>query len=142
MNLVNALENVLKKEKNIMENIEEYQSCCTSNNKGGVISLDEIQTSEEEDRVLNKTKKFFDAFSDDEIIVLQIIMYFGRDCKAHNTSDSYSDIEGFFKFYANELRFEGTGKIDRDREISTMMSKGLVVADYFKEGFKEIKKYS
>ena len=85
---------------------------------------------------LNELEKIFKSLSDNEIMLIQTLMYIGRDKSKDIDYDSVN------KVISQELKilgFEFNSEIDkRDVEISQMTSK-VPLGKYLKSGLKKIK---
>ncbi len=89
-----------------------------------------------------KLYDFFDSFTDDEIMVLQSIMYFGRECKTNDVYVISDSKVGAMTIWFNNLFFSLGKEIDRSIEISQMVGKAQLIGTYFELGFSELSKLS
>ena len=84
---------------------------------------------------------FFDSnFSDDEIMVVQSIMYFGRECYTGSANDYPGSKYDVIACWMNHLFFSFGKKINREIEIGQMVEKGLKIYTYFQYGFNELER--
>lgn len=83
---------------------------------------------------------FEQNYNDEEIMVIQTIMYFGRECFT-GSSDEYvgTKEEIIFGWMKNLFFFFGK-KIDRSIEINQMVGKAQKIGTYFKCGFEELER--
>lgn len=89
----------------------------------------------------NELTRYFNNFTEDEIMIIQSIMYLGRDCYPDNSQTSFSSIDKLLEEYLTELEFVIGKSIQKDIEINQMVEKGLKIGRYFDLGFKEVHKY-
>lgn len=83
---------------------------------------------------------YFDKnFSDDEIMVIQSIMYFGRECFCHDNYNYGDSVDEIISYWMKELRFSFGKRIRKNIEIHQMVEKGLKIGTYFKYGFENLK---
>lgn len=133
----NAIIKVLERKDDIMSKTMEYEKKshdCTKDEitSGGIIVDD--------DKSYSKLFDFFDKnFSDDEIMVIQSIMYFGRECFCHNNYNCGNSIEEIILHWMKGLHFSFGRQIQKDIEIHQMIEKGLKIGTYFKCGFENLK---
>lgn len=86
-----------------------------------------------------KLCEYFDEnFSDDEIMVIQSIMYFGRECYCGNKGEYNGTIKDVISIWMKNLFFSFGEEINKDIEISQMVRKGLKIGTYFELGFEEL----
>ena len=84
---------------------------------------------------------YFDQhFGEDEIKVIQSIMYFGRECYTGSGSEYTGTKEEIISFWMKALGFILDRKINKDVEICQMIGKAQKIGDYFKYGFEELEK--
>jgi len=101
-------------------------------------NLTESHTDEKYEEKRQVLFDFFDKYSNNEVKVIQSIMYLGRDCYTEMYLNKYSNVVELIEAYFYELSFTWDGDIDKDIEIDQMVSKGLKIGDYFSEGFKAV----
>ena len=89
----------------------------------------------------SKVYNFFDSnFSDDEIVVIQSIMYFGRECYPNGEAERDGTIEEIVARWMKILSFSFGKRINRQIEIDQMVEKGLKIGTYFKLAFEYFEK--
>ena len=82
---------------------------------------------------------YFDKnFSDVEIMVIQSIMYFGRECYCGNKDEYNGTISDVISIWMKILFFSFGKKIDKDIEIFQMVGKSQKIGTYFEFGFEEL----
>lgn len=82
---------------------------------------------------------YFDKnFSSDEIMVIQSIMYFGRECFIGNTDEYSGTFIDVISTWMKNLGFSFGDEIEKDSEIFQMVSKGMKIGIYFEFGFEEL----
>jgi len=115
-------------------------------NKDEIISktkrYQQLKTNNIQHDYVKERKKlcdYFDKkFSDDEIMVIQSIMYFGRECYCGYKDEYNGTINEVISFWMENLFFSFGKEIDKDIEISQMVGKSLKIGTYFEFGFKEL----
>lgn len=123
------IKNVLKRKQDILTKTMEYENLNTKN-----IEHDHAKE-------YSKLCNYFDKnFSDDEIMVVQSIMYFGRECFPDGDSEYDDNIENTIKRWMRELNFSFGDKINKDIEIGQMIEKGLKIGTYFQLAFEYFEK--
>lgn len=86
---------------------------------------------------------YFDKnFSNDEIMVIQSVMYFGRECYCGNKDEYNGNISDVISIWMKNLFFSFGKEINKDIEIFQMVSKALKIGTYFEFGFEELCKRS
>lgn len=102
------------------------------------MAYQEIETTDNNHHI--ERKKIYDFFNnnfnDNEIMVIQSIMYFGRDCSCQDMPKRDKSIENIIKEWMKELRFEIGASIDKGIEIDQMISKKNRIGTYFKSAFE------
>lgn len=130
----NAIIKVLERKDDIMSKTMEYENI---NHGEGIISLDNIV---DDDKTYSKLFDFFDKnFNNDEIMVIQSIMYFGRECFCNDNYNCGNSIDEIILSWMKELHFSFGKQIQKDIEIHQMVEKGLKIGTYFKCGFENLK---
>lgn len=81
---------------------------------------------------------FAQNFNDDEIMVIQSIMYFGRECYTGSGDEYTGTKEEVISWWMKNLFFVFGKKIDKDIEIGQMVGKAQKIGTYFKYGFEEL----
>lgn len=149
INIITILNSVLEKEREIDQYLEQFQNFSKqkpnvqdvkNSSIKDVVNLANYKISEEYINELNKIHAFLNTFTDNEIIILQLIMYFGRDCETGQIDTPFNNLETLMQSYFDGFGFELNQPINRSREISAMTSKLPRGSDYFKRGFLEINK--
>lgn len=86
---------------------------------------------------------YFDKnFCNDEIMVIQSIMYFGRECYCGNKDEYNGTISDVISIWMKNLFFSFGKEINKDIEISQMVEKSLKIGTYFEFGFEELSRRS
>ncbi len=147
INIITILNSVLEKEREIDQHLEQFQDFCKQKSKVNevkdspidqVVDLASCETSDEYINEIYKIDAYFDTFTDNEIKILQFIMYLGRDCKYNLIDTPFNNLETLMQSYFDG--FELNQPINRSREINSITSKQPCVSDYFKRGFLELNK--
>lgn len=123
------IKKVLERKQDILTKTMEYENFNTKN-----IRHDYIK---EYSKLCNY---FNENFSDDEIMVVQSIMYFGRECFPDGDPEYDDNIEKVIKRWMRELNFSFGDKINKDIEIGQMVEKGLKIGTYFQLAFEYFEK--
>lgn len=125
----NVIKNVLERKQDILNKTMEYENLNTEN-----IQYDHAKEC-------MKLYDFFDKnFSDDEIMVIQSIMYFGRECFSDGKPECDGSIEETIERWMRYLFFSFGNKINKEIEIDQMVEKGLKIGTYFKLAFEYFEK--
>lgn len=128
---------VLERKDDIMSKTMEYENKNHDCPKDEIISFGNIDY---DDLSYSKLFDFFDKnFNDDEIMVIQSIMYFGRECFCNDNYNCGNSIEEIILYWMKELYFSFGKQIQKDIEIHQMVEKGLKIGTYFKCGFENLK---
>lgn len=89
----------------------------------------------------SKLHNYFDQhFNDDEIMVIQCIMYFGRECYTGSGDEYAGTKEEVISEWMNNMSFSFGKIIDKDIEIYQMVGKAQKIGTYFKCGFEELER--
>lgn len=123
------IRNVLARKNEILSKTMEYEkynnSCVSTNNH----------------KKYSQLYNFFDEyFNDDEIMVVQAIMYFGRDCFPDGEPECGGTVEEIINRWMRELGFSFGKKINKEIEIDQMVEKGLKIGTYFSLAFEYLEK--
>lgn len=130
-----AIVNVLERKNDIIRKTMEYENKNIPSNE--FISLKDIT---DDNISYSELFNFFDKnFNDDEIMVIQSIMYFGRECYVHDNYICGKTIEDIISIWMKELSFAFGKSIKKNIEIHQMVEKGLKIGTYFKLGFENLK---
>lgn len=127
VDMIETLNNVLKREHEITQKVEQHQQFCYT----------EHNRDEYRERII-EIDDYFDTFTDNEIMVLQSIMYLGRDVMTGEIPFNVKGLNAVLEAYFHELGFKIGERIKKDIEIHQMTGKGLKIGDYFKIGFGKI----
>ena len=132
-----AIIKVLERKDDIMSKTMEYENANLASEKDGINALGDIV---EDDNSYSKLFDFFDKnFNDDEIMVIQSIMYFGRECFCNDNYSCGNSIDEIISYWMKGLCFSFGKQIQKDIEIHQMVEKGLKIGTYFKCGFEKLK---
>lgn len=124
-----VIKNVLERKQDILNKTMEYEDLNTK-------IIEHNHTKE-----YMKLYNFFDEnFSDDEIMVIQSIMYFGRECFPNGKPECDGSVEETIKRWMKNLSFSFGNKINKEIEIDQMVEKGLKIGTYFKLAFEYFEK--
>lgn len=125
----NVIKSVLEKKQDIINITMNYEN----------ININNIPCNHTEE--YKKVYNFFDrTFSDDEIMVIQSIMYFGRECFPYGEPECDGTIEEIIERWMRNLFFTFGEKINKEIEIDQMVEKGLKIGTYFKLAFEYFEK--
>lgn len=125
----NIIKNVLERKQDILTKTMEYEN----------LNIKNIEHDHEKEYL--KLFNYFDKnFSDDEIMVVQSIMYFGRECFPDGDPEYDDNIEKIIKRWMRVLNFSFGEKINKDIEIDQMVEKGLKIGTYFQLAFEYFEK--
>lgn len=72
-------------------------------------------------------------------MVVQSIMYFGRQCFCHDNYNCDNSTDEIISYWMEELYFSYGKQIKKDIEIHQMVEKGLKIGIHFKYGFENLK---
>lgn len=98
-------------------------------NKKSNVNLDEYE----------KMFEYFNKnFNEDEIKIIQSIMYFGRECFTGSGVEYKGNKYKVISIWMRNLNFLIGEKIKKDVEINQMLEKGQMIGTYFEYGFKEL----
>ena len=123
------ISNVLARKQDIINNTMEYEN------------LNKNHIPHDHVKEYVKLYNFFnDNFNDDEIMVVQSIMYFGRDCFPNGNPEYNGNIEEVIEQWMKNLFFSFGKKINKEIEIDQMVGKGLKIGTYFKLAFEYFEK--
>ena len=127
MNII--INNVLLRKNDIINKTMEYQELNTNN----------IPHNHSQEFL--RLCDFFDSnFNEDEIMVIQSIMYFGRECFPDGRPECEGNVEETIERWMKNLFFSCGERINKDIEISQMVEKGLKIGTYFKLAFEFFEK--
>lgn len=100
-------------------------------NKKSNVNLDEYE----------KMFEYFNKnFNEDEIKIIQSIMYFGRECFTGSGVEYKGNKYKVVSIWMRNLNFLIDEKIKKDVEINQMLEKGQMIGTYFEYGFKELER--
>lgn len=127
--MVDIINKIFKQKDEIIYITTEYQEY--NINKKSNANIDEYE-------------KIFDYFNknynEDEIKIIQSIMYFGRECFTGNGQEYKGNKYKIISVWMTNLSFSIGQKIKKEVEINQMLEKGQMIGTYFEYGFKELEK--
>ncbi len=127
MNII--ISNVLARKQDIIDNTMKYET----------LNIKHIPHDHAKESI--KLYNFFNNnFNDDEIMVVQAIMYFGRDCFPNGNPECGGNAEEVITLWMKNLLFSFGNKINKEIEIDQMVGKGLKIGTYFKLAFEYFEK--
>lgn len=83
-------------------------------------------------------REFINKFSDREIIVLECLMYAGREDFTKQKPPKYNSAEELIKIYYNDIIVKEQHEFNRDISVNIIIEKFLRLSDFLKCGFKLI----
>ncbi len=129
---------VLERKSDIISKTMKYENANNNCIKDEIISLDNVEDTDD-DNLYSELFDFFNGnFNDDEIMVIQSIMYFGRECYCHDNYNCGNSIDEIILNWMKILHFSFGKQINKDVEIHQMVEKGLKIGTYFKYGFENL----
>lgn len=127
--MVDIINKIFKQKDEIIYKTTEYQEY--NINKKSNANIDEYE-------------KIFDYFNknynEDEIKIIQSIMYFGRECFTGNGQEYKGNKYKIISVWMTNLSFSIGQKIKKEVEINQMLEKGQMIGTYFEYGFKELER--
>lgn len=123
MNNNNIIENVFKRKDEIIKRTKEYQ-----------------QSDVSDYAVIRRNMyEYFDKnYNNDEIMVIQSIMYFGRECYSGFGDNYDGNVYKVINDWMKNLFFSFGKDINKEIEIDQMIGKQSKIGTYFEYGFKEL----
>jgi hypothetical protein len=128
--MIQLINTVLARQNEIKTMTMNYQNLCK----------DTSHTQEEYLAKRMELDNFLNTFTDNEIKVIQSIMGLGRDAYTKNDYSKKTTKLEVINSYFDTFLFKLDKNIERDINIEYMISKGLLIGEYFKLGFKEMGK--
>lgn len=123
------VDQVFTKRGEIINKTKQYQIVCTGNRSYNC------------EKEYKKIHEYFDQnFNQNEIMVIQSIMYFGRECYTGSGIDYKGNMYDVVSYWMKGLHFSIGKKINKEIEIDQMVEKGLKIGIYFESGFQELEK--
>lgn len=133
-----VISRVIERKDVIISKTMEYENICNSCIKDEIVSLQSMGVIEETNRYSELFDFFNENFNDDEIMVIQSIMYFGRECYCHDNYNCGNSVDEIVLNWMRRLFFSFGKQIQKDIEIHQMVEKGLKIGTYFKCGFENL----